>query len=60
MSDQKLVHQNIVVKMAKSRCKSAQTSTKCWSISLKFGHVMSLYSGDKSNSSTHLSVAILH
>ena len=37
MSDQKLFHPNIVVKMDKNRCKSAQTSNKCWSISLKFG-----------------------
>ena len=32
MSDQKLLHQNIVVKVAKIRYKSTQTSTKCWSI----------------------------
>ena len=37
MSDQKLFHPNIVAKMDKNRCKSAQTSNKCWSISLKFG-----------------------
>ena len=37
MSNQKLFHQNIVVKLAKNRYKSAQTSIKCWSISLKFG-----------------------
>ena len=39
MSDQTLFHPNIVVKMDKNRCKSAQTSktsNKCWSISLKF------------------------
>ena len=37
MSNQKLFHQNIVLNIAKNRCNSAQTSTKCWSISLKFG-----------------------
>ena len=37
MSDLKLFHQNIVLNIAKNRCKSAQTSTKYWSISLKFG-----------------------
>ena len=47
MSDQELFHQNFVVKIAKNRCKSAQTSTKCWSISLKFGpkftwHILNL------------------
>ena len=35
--NRKYFHPNIVVKIAKNRCKSAQTSTKCWSISLKFG-----------------------
>ena len=35
MPNQKLFHQNIVVKLAKNRYKSAQTSIKCWSISLK-------------------------
>ena len=47
MSGQELFHQNFVVKIAKNRCKSAQTSTKCWSISLKFGpkftwHILNL------------------
>ena len=37
MSDQKLLHPKNVVKTAQNRCKSAQNSTKCWSISLKFG-----------------------
>ena len=37
MSNQKLFHQNIVLNIAKNRCNSAQTSTKYWSISLKFG-----------------------
>ena len=37
MSNQKLFHQNIVLNISKNRCKSVQTSTKCWSISLKFG-----------------------
>ena len=37
MSNQKLFPQNIVLNIAKNRCNSAQTSTKYWSISLKFG-----------------------
>ena len=37
MSDQKLLHPKTVVKTAQNRCKSAQNSTKCWSISLKLG-----------------------
>ena len=37
MSNQKIFHQNSVLNIAKNRCKSAQTSTKYWSISLKFG-----------------------
>ena len=44
MSDQKLFHPNIVVKMDKNRCKSAQTSNKCWSISLKFGPKITCHS----------------
>ena len=36
MSNQKLFHQNIVLNIAKSRCKSAQTRMKCWPISLQF------------------------
>ena len=43
MSDEKLFHQNIVVKVAKNRYKSAQTSTKCWSISLKFGPIIACH-----------------
>ena len=37
MSNQKIFHQNSVLNIAKNRCKSAQTSTKYWSISLQFG-----------------------
>ena len=36
MSDQNLFHQKIVLNIAQNRCKSTQTSTKCWSIILKF------------------------
>ena len=37
MSNQKLFHQNIVLNIAKNICNSAQTSTKYWPLSLKFG-----------------------
>ena len=43
MSNQKLFHQNIVLNIAKNRCNSAQTSTKYWSISLKFGSFKNSY-----------------
>ena len=47
MSEQKLFYQNIFVKVAKNRYKSAQTNTECWFISLKFGpqitcHILNL------------------
>ena len=37
MSEEKLFNSNSAVKMVEKRCKSAQTSTKCRSIILKFG-----------------------
>ena len=36
-SEQKLFNPNRAVKVVEKRCKSAQMSTKCWSIILKFG-----------------------
>ena len=37
MSEQKLLVPNIAVKLVKNTCKSAQTSTRYWSVIMKFG-----------------------
>ena len=37
MSEQKLLVPNIAVNLVKNTCKSAQTSTRYWSVNMKFG-----------------------
>ena len=37
MSEQKLLVPNIAVKLVKNTCKSTQTSTRYWSVNMKFG-----------------------
>ena len=37
MSEQKIFDPNNAIKMVQNRCKSAQTSTKYWSVTMKLG-----------------------
>ena len=58
MSEQKIFNRNIAVKMVQNRCKSAKTSTKYCSVTMKLGqnitcHILNLIAFYQSTSYFH-------